>query len=243
MINIFKRKKRNIERKENIDSIPKKTSSNNCAYDYNYLSYLNEFWNRGARASEQTLNALGLRKATICDYCEWLSGYLYFRDKDITDISDNFNCRDFFVVTKDIQIRPFCGSLSIRIIVPNNVKVECLSKDLGHSTLFFMKDFSLEGLEGAILYNDPCCFNNVLIYEKYIKYLNKKVDELQKQIDKVRQLKEPPKWFTYDCMAKTKDELSNEILLGAKYNCNDERLFNLLKRVSTIDEGCTYHFF
>lgn len=80
-----------------------------------------------------------LRPAKNNDYSEWLTQYIIYKGSMPTNKCDypmpEYN---WFVAKSDFRMVPLYGSQAINIVVPSHVKY--LGGDLGHSSLYFLKD-------------------------------------------------------------------------------------------------------
>lgn len=75
---------------------------------------------------------------------DWFAGYIIKSDAKITNYYDyDFLVERFRVLTQDAHITPLYGANSVRLIIPCGVKVTY--DDLGHSTLYFMKNYEMVG--------------------------------------------------------------------------------------------------
>ncbi|GAI06623.1 unnamed protein product [marine sediment metagenome] len=87
-----------------------------------------------------------LRQARVEDYKNWLAGFLEKGGKPT-------HCYDYFlessldqwrVAFSNFQVIPLFGADALNIIIPNGIKF--LGGELGHSTLYFMHDFSRKAI-------------------------------------------------------------------------------------------------
>jgi len=60
---------------------------------------------------------------------------------------------ELYVATKDFELIPFYGDDAIKIIVPKGVEVKNIN-NYGHSTLYFMENFEIKGLDWVSVYED-----------------------------------------------------------------------------------------
>ncbi|MCX6792724.1 MAG: hypothetical protein NTY12_01745 [Candidatus Falkowbacteria bacterium] len=86
-----------------------------------------------------------LRKATAKDYDAWLDGFFKKGGKQTHYYNYSILQTDYFYVAiKDFSLlKPLRGSSAIRIIVPHGLNF--LGGDLGHCTIYFMKDYEIQG--------------------------------------------------------------------------------------------------
>lgn len=91
-----------------------------------------------------------LRRAKPNDYLKWLTGYLQ-KGGEISHVY-LYNMPDrFYVATGDFDMQPLLyGAQSVSIIIPENIKFN--GGNLGHCELYFMKDFTTNGI--VPLFND-----------------------------------------------------------------------------------------
>lgn len=82
-----------------------------------------------------------LERAIKIDYTQWLKGVIqsgseptHYYDYPMARVLDKF-----YVAIRHFRVAPLYGSSSIAIIVPNGI--DFLGGELGHSNLYFMKDF------------------------------------------------------------------------------------------------------
>ena len=107
-----------------------------------------------------------LRPATVGEYSQFLVGYLerggkittWLMDENLEDAMKNpfRNLRDPYLIwlaPTDFLLPAYCGSSSLRIIIPAGVEVD-MPDGVGHSSLYFMKDFTVFGLEHVLMFKD-----------------------------------------------------------------------------------------
>lgn len=113
-----------------------------------------ERWEREREAREKDrLNRLQyahlvmfskIHRATTDDYIKWLEGYMKKGGKPTHCYGYPMGRHDWYIAQKDFELVPLYGADAVFIIVPANIKMT--GDDRGHNELFFMKDFSHEGI-------------------------------------------------------------------------------------------------
>jgi hypothetical protein len=94
-------------------------------------------------ASWKAYHEIYWKQASIKDYKLWLAGYFKNESNEFSHYYDYKFPNDFFILRKNIKLIPLYGSDSLNIIVPKNLNVEY--DNLGHTNLYFMKDYSCKG--------------------------------------------------------------------------------------------------
>lgn len=84
------------------------------------------------------------RPATVEDYTKWLEGYKR-RGGKISSYKTQFSQLSIRIVDKDFTIFPLFGSLGLSYLVMPGVKITYANGNPGHSTVYFMDNFSMEG--------------------------------------------------------------------------------------------------
>jgi hypothetical protein len=84
-----------------------------------------------------------LRRATENDYIAWLVGYIRNGGRPTHYYDYKMPLDNFYVAQEDFIMIPLYGSLSINVIVPENVNF--LGGELGHCNIYLMKDFKTLG--------------------------------------------------------------------------------------------------
>lgn len=106
------------------------------------------------------INRIGedkVRPATAEDYSKWVEGFMekggkpeYYCNTPITDATDIF-----LVAKKDFTVPKLYGAQAVNLIIPKDINIDAESGELGHSTLYFMKDFSITGKSKSVkIYSD-----------------------------------------------------------------------------------------
>lgn len=87
-----------------------------------------------------------MKTASVEDYTDWLRGYLA-NGETPSDYCDYPMPTTFgwFVATRDFDLIHLCGSFTMNIIVPVGVNFLGDVNNIGHSALYFMKDYSHAG--------------------------------------------------------------------------------------------------
>lgn len=89
-----------------------------------------------------------LRPATKQDYENWLLGWIE-NGNPVRHLDRNFDNWSMYVAESDfIIIDKYCGSTSISIIVPEHIRFSVVN--IGHCSLFCMKDFDCFGTSGIV---------------------------------------------------------------------------------------------
>ena len=146
----------NSEKENNIIDVKLETNYSHEIIDTELEEYYKERTVRQETFDSTTSSAL--RKATSRDYSLWLNGYLSIGNSATHTYDYPMSEHDnWFVATKNFSISPMYGSMSVNIIVPENI--ELLEGDLGypnlgHSRLYFMKDFKVSGMLFVPIYSD-----------------------------------------------------------------------------------------
>lgn len=87
----------------------------------------------------------GARLATAREYADWLEGHLWNRwgSQDF-DFTAGKAEEQVYILTKDTGLPPLTGALALKIIVPEGIRVNLTGGSLGHSSLYFMEDYSAQ---------------------------------------------------------------------------------------------------
>lgn len=102
------------------------------------------------RAASLFANPRCLKFASKRIYIKWLEGYVASGGK-IRHAYDHTFPGTMYVAKKDCTVTPLYGENTVEIIVPEHINVTI--EELGHNTLYFMKDFKIEG-GSASIYSD-----------------------------------------------------------------------------------------
>ena len=77
-------------------------------------------------------------------YSDWLSGYLEQEGNEITHVYNYRMPESFMLACAPLTVTPLYGARALSIIVPEHI--DCKVESLGHNNIFYMKDFSCEGI-------------------------------------------------------------------------------------------------
>lgn len=116
-----------------------------------------------------TINKIGkenVRPATAEDYSKWVEGYMK------QGVEPNYYCNtplnestDIFLVAKqNFKVPKLYGAQAVNIIVPEGIEIGLDEGNLGHSTLYFMEDFSIKDAQNYYDTDDKGSNKSVTIY-------------------------------------------------------------------------------
>lgn len=94
-----------------------------------------------------------LRRATPAEYSAWMRGFLA-RGFQPTHVYDRAMPNTFYVAVDTVDLPSFCGSAALHIIVPGGISVHLTHGDAGHSTLFYMDNFTVNGSRPVPVFAD-----------------------------------------------------------------------------------------
>lgn len=78
------------------------------------------------------------------EYASWLRGYM--EQGRVPTHTYNYRMPgDFYIARRDLRLIPLYGASSVHVIVPEGVTVTKVEGDIGHSTIYYMDGYRVDG--------------------------------------------------------------------------------------------------